>query len=318
MTRSAGRASNGGTEAINGPIELHRRIARGFRHRDNYRLRMLLIGGGLDQVIPPEVRIARKVRLVAAGRYRFRLRFNVSEGRRINVDEAEVVLEQVSSVVWLRALGGGQSLQDADTWLLLGSAYATESEAIAAGVHWRGVLERTFAVLSIAADFGDYAPKGGGFTQALLEEAREKTGHLVANEVHGLMVLPDDVDALVFSASAKGRAGTSKGTFLHAFSEAAGCPDIDDRSRLAYDIYSAAGFVSESPAARMVLLMMALETMVDVGERDDTSRAHRPASRGHGESRPGCSGRRQHHERTQGAEARIHPVRRAPTGSHYQ
>jgi transposase len=41
-------ASNGGTEAINGLIELHRRLARGFRNRDNYRLRMLLIGGGLD------------------------------------------------------------------------------------------------------------------------------------------------------------------------------------------------------------------------------------------------------------------------------
>jgi transposase len=41
-------ASNGGTEAINGLIELHRRIARGLRNRDNYRLRMLLIGGGLN------------------------------------------------------------------------------------------------------------------------------------------------------------------------------------------------------------------------------------------------------------------------------
>jgi transposase len=45
---TTGRANNGGTEAINGLIELHRRIARGFRNRDNYRLRMLLIGGGLD------------------------------------------------------------------------------------------------------------------------------------------------------------------------------------------------------------------------------------------------------------------------------
>jgi transposase len=40
-------ASNSGTEAVNGLIELHRRVARGFRNRDNYRLRMLLIGGGL-------------------------------------------------------------------------------------------------------------------------------------------------------------------------------------------------------------------------------------------------------------------------------
>lgn len=43
-----GRSSNGGTEAINGLIELHRRVARGFRNRENYRLRMLLIGGGLS------------------------------------------------------------------------------------------------------------------------------------------------------------------------------------------------------------------------------------------------------------------------------
>ncbi len=44
---TTGRANNGGTKAINGLIELHRRIARGFRNRENYRLRMLLIGGGL-------------------------------------------------------------------------------------------------------------------------------------------------------------------------------------------------------------------------------------------------------------------------------
>ncbi|MCE0488300.1 ISL3 family transposase [Ornithinimicrobium sediminis] len=41
-------ATNGGTEAINGLIELHRRIARGLTNFENYRLRMLLIGGGLN------------------------------------------------------------------------------------------------------------------------------------------------------------------------------------------------------------------------------------------------------------------------------
>lgn len=50
------RSSNGGAEAINGIIELHRRIARGYRNRDNYRLRMLLVAGGLDITPPPEVR----------------------------------------------------------------------------------------------------------------------------------------------------------------------------------------------------------------------------------------------------------------------
>ena len=41
------RANNGGTEAINGIIELHRRIARGFRNPDNYRLRMIPAAGRL-------------------------------------------------------------------------------------------------------------------------------------------------------------------------------------------------------------------------------------------------------------------------------
>ncbi len=55
-----GRSSNGGTEAVNGLIELHRRIARGFRNRDNYRLRMLLIAGGLTRP-PPQVGRALKM-----------------------------------------------------------------------------------------------------------------------------------------------------------------------------------------------------------------------------------------------------------------
>ena len=46
------RSSNGGTEAVNGLIELARRVARGFRNYDNYRLRMLLIAGGLDPTTP--------------------------------------------------------------------------------------------------------------------------------------------------------------------------------------------------------------------------------------------------------------------------
>jgi transposase len=44
---TTGRANNGGTEAINSIIELHRRVARGFRNPHNYRLRMILAAGRL-------------------------------------------------------------------------------------------------------------------------------------------------------------------------------------------------------------------------------------------------------------------------------
>ncbi|CAN5430305.1 hypothetical protein BH11ACT1_BH11ACT1_31350 [soil metagenome] len=51
---TTGGANNGGTEAVNGIIELHRRIARGYRNPNNYRLRMLLVTGGLP--LPPDLR----------------------------------------------------------------------------------------------------------------------------------------------------------------------------------------------------------------------------------------------------------------------
>ena len=50
---TTGGASNGGTEAV-GIIELHRRIARGYRNPDKYRVRMLLIAGAL--LLPPDLR----------------------------------------------------------------------------------------------------------------------------------------------------------------------------------------------------------------------------------------------------------------------
>lgn len=67
-----GRANNGGTEAINELIELHQRVARGSRNRDHYRLRMLLIGGGLTH---PHLRWdrVRQLDLCSLGLYSIRM-----------------------------------------------------------------------------------------------------------------------------------------------------------------------------------------------------------------------------------------------------
>jgi transposase InsO family protein len=40
---------------LNGIVELHRRLARRYGNRGNYRLRVLLVAGGLE-LTPPEVR----------------------------------------------------------------------------------------------------------------------------------------------------------------------------------------------------------------------------------------------------------------------
>ncbi len=54
---TTGRANNGGTEAVNGIIELHRRIAAASANPTNYRLRMILAAGKLTH---PNLRLAGK------------------------------------------------------------------------------------------------------------------------------------------------------------------------------------------------------------------------------------------------------------------
>lgn len=41
------RSSSDGAAAVNGRIELHQRLVRGYRNRENHRLRALLVAGGL-------------------------------------------------------------------------------------------------------------------------------------------------------------------------------------------------------------------------------------------------------------------------------
>lgn len=87
-------------------------------------------------------------------RFLFRQRLKVAPGRRLDIHEDEFVLhDDATVIVWLRAMRPDKSLMDSDTWFLLGAVFQSEDDAVAAGWHWRGVLERALAALSIGADF---------------------------------------------------------------------------------------------------------------------------------------------------------------------
>lgn len=53
---TTGNSSNGGTETVNGIIDLHRRLATAFRDRDNNRFRVLLAASGLTPQPQPNAR----------------------------------------------------------------------------------------------------------------------------------------------------------------------------------------------------------------------------------------------------------------------
>lgn len=100
------------------------------------------------------------------------------------------------------------------------------------------------------------------------------SGHPVLNETYSVMAVQEDPVSIVLSATARAVAVTPADTFRLALSEAASAPEISSAERLAFDVYSAAQFVADFPAPRLIMLVSALEVLINVDQRDDHSIDH--------------------------------------------
>lgn len=205
------------------------------------------------------------------GRYAFRLRFVLSNLERLPYPGEEHVLHEDScTVTYLRANG---AINDTDQVALIGKAFDTEEEALAAGERWRHRLERAFACLSIGADFGDRAPSGGMTDEglALMQGASDV---VFMNDVHGLMTFDADRQVVFVRASAHGRARPTVEALERALDAAQAAPPVTERERLAYDLFNASQVVAESPEARFVMLVMAIEALIQTRRRDERFCSH--------------------------------------------
>jgi hypothetical protein len=74
--------------------------------------------------------------------YNFRLTFRLPEGKRLSFEASEYVLYEDSDVViTLRSTKPDTALADVGYVAVIGSSYASEAAAMAAGDEWRSRLE---------------------------------------------------------------------------------------------------------------------------------------------------------------------------------
>jgi hypothetical protein len=207
----------------------------------------------------------------------FRLRFNVGERVGLETSADELVL--ASSVgngerVTLRSCVGEVSLRDADRLCVRGHGYETRERAEEEAAKWTTRLRLAFSLLRIGADFGLRSPQGF-VTEAGLKMIEESSGRQRAlNDVHGIMVFECDPEPVFASISAKGKVGKPVDRLL-ALLEAAAEADVtmDDRNALAFDLFSAS-FFERSADARFLMLMMALETLIEQEPRSALAATH--------------------------------------------
>jgi len=164
-------------------------------------------------------------------------------------------------------------IQKSDVLVLRGDGYASEKDAQDAGRYYLDVFILAFACLRIGADFGNRAPKSA-FTVDGLKMLEQHYGRRVLNNVHGMTIFETEQKPIFVKPELDFVVVKSQESFIKAISYALDSnPNINDQARLAYDLFSAS-FFQPSADGRFLMLMIAVETLLEPKPRLDTVQEH--------------------------------------------
>lgn len=207
--------------------------------------------------------------------YSFRIRFIRSPTDTIQADafELQVPVPGEEATIALKNLTPDQPLKDAEQLALSGHGYSSSQEAIEAGQQYQLALMVALARVRVGADFGQRAAKGV-YTEHGLKWLEQQVGHRVLNSAHGLMVFATDPKPRFAVTSAKMVRGTNADAFQFLLLEAiAKRPILSDREQLAFSLFNAS-FFQPSADSRFILLVMAVEALIEPTARSTEAREH--------------------------------------------
>ncbi len=206
--------------------------------------------------------------------YTFRLAGRLPDEIRLNVPDPVFDLSgPYHKNLSLRSIGGGTSIYDSEFLVLQGDGHETEEEATETGLIFRDYLTLALAGVGIAADFGDRAPRSG-FTKAGLELFRADDGEPIRENALGLTVFETSLNPSFATISGKSVIGQSPVEFEDLFRRVAEeGTTLVERDRLAYDLFSSS-FFEPSADGRLMLLMTAVEVIIELNPRPPSSVKH--------------------------------------------
>jgi len=204
--------------------------------------------------------------------FSFRLRFKVSDRVNLPFDESVIsIYDNAPFKIQLHAHQAKKSIKESSELVLKGEGYESVENAQIAGHNARDQLITAFAKFRFPADFGDRSPKGH-LTEYGLKMLKERSGKNVLNDVHGLQVYETKINPVFSTITGKGVVTKSKKEVLKAFKTAfSSISNINEKKRLAFELFSAS-FFTNYVDARFMLLMMALETLIEQKDKREEER----------------------------------------------
>jgi len=205
----------------------------------------------------------------------FRLRFDLSKRVNFEYNEAAwVITDDGSTRIVMHPADESETISGAKRLSLHGGSYETEPLAVTAGEQWRDWLILAFSSINMGVDFGERNPTGGIFSPYALETASKAAETQVLNDVHGLMTYRCDPRPIFLRAGPiTATVSSHHEKLVEMLNRAvASGASITPRERLAYELYSAS-FLESTADARFVMLMMAVETLIELQARSSEAQA---------------------------------------------
>lgn len=207
--------------------------------------------------------------------YSFRISFDRSPTDTIQTEANELVLPTkcTNSLIALRSRQSNLRILDSNQLTVVGSGFNSLQEAEAEGLKVKRALTIALARVRVGADFGDRAANGA-FTEHGLKFLEQRISQRVLNNVHGLMVFETLPEPIFASANARMTRRTTPESFLSAYAKSLeNSPAISQREELSFTLFNAS-FFQQTAESRFLLLMMAIEALIERKLRADECRAH--------------------------------------------
>jgi hypothetical protein len=208
--------------------------------------------------------------------FSFRIKLPKSRSATLLIDEPRIEWhpDGDSPVLVLSSGDDDVSLRAADTLYFKGDGWPSKEEAWDAARCFVAALARTFARLRVGVDLGVRAQHSGRMSQYLIDKMLEEHGARIINEAPGIMVYETDPAPLFASASASVALGVSRASLDAVFAEALrNQSPLQDHESVALDLFNAS-FFQKTPESRFLLLMIAVEALLDPAPRSSTAVAH--------------------------------------------
>lgn len=157
--------------------------------------------------------------------------------------------------------------------LLLGDGYASSDDAEGAAARWVPLVQRVLAGMRIGAVIGGRDPEGLAQSRVAREGDRGERGQFVEDEP-GVLVFPSEKEPHFVETSSSGWAGFGPARVAELIGgvDEVGGP-LRPSEQTAFELYSSSQ-TATSIDAQFILLMMAVEAVIEPQPRSDVTVAH--------------------------------------------